>query len=367
METLRPEPAGESPFDQGEAHMKTARRMAWERFAALALACLATALPAQAQDTVADFAAGPGNGKYAFASATPKLLPDLFQGGAKGDPTTIVGHLFLPPGAGKVPAVIMLHGSGGMYNALLDFWPRELNAAGFAVFSLDRFGPRGVQSTAEDQSQVPFAADVADAFAALKLLATHPRIDPRRIAVMGFSRGGIATFRTALERVIAGQNLPDGLRFAAHVLAYSGGCVGIYRVRVAPGVFSKAPMLWVHGDADDYTPIGPCREYADRIGKAGTPVEFLVIEGAQHKFDSDDTRRVFIRGAQKTRDECPLETDIATMASYDRNTGARLQGEAYREALKACSAVGASVEGSKKARDQAAQATVAFLRKALAP
>lgn len=347
--------------------MKTALRMAWERFVAPALACLAMALPAQAQDTVADFAAGPANGKYAFASATPKTLPELFHGNAKGDPATIVGHLFLPPGAGKVPAVIMLHGSGGMYTALLDFWPKELNAAGFAVFSLDRFAPRGVQSTTDDQSQVPFAADVADAFAALKLLASHPRIDPRRIAVMGFSRGGIATIRTALERVIAGQSLPDGLRFAAHVLAYSGGCVGVYRVRVAPGVFSKAPMLWVHGDADDYTPIGPCREYAERIGKAGTPVEFRVIEGAQHKFDSDDTRRVFLRGAQRTREDCPLEIDVATMAAYDRNTGARFQGEAYREALKACSAVGATVEGNKSARDQAAQATVAFLRRTLSP
>ena len=306
--------------------MKIALRVVCGRAVAPALACLAMALPAQAQDTVADFAAGPANGKYAFASATPKTLPDLFQGNVKGDPATIVGHLFLPPGAGKVPA-----------------------------------------STTDDQSQVPFAADVADAFAALKLLASHPRIDPRRIAVMGFSRGGIATIRTALERVIAGQSQPDGLRFAAHVLAYSGGCVGVYRVRVAPGVFSKAPRLWVHGDADDYTPIGPCREYAERIGKAGTPVEFRVIEGAQHKFDSDDTRRVFLRGAQRTREDCPLEIDVATMAAYDRNSGARLQGEAYREALKTCSAVGATVEGNKSARDQAAQATVAFLRRTLSP
>ena len=31
-------------------------------------------------------------------------------------------------------------------------------------------------------------ANLADALAALKLLATHPRIDPARIGVMGFSR-----------------------------------------------------------------------------------------------------------------------------------------------------------------------------------
>jgi dienelactone hydrolase len=334
---------------------------------ALALAAAGYTLPALAQDTVADLAGGPPSGKYAFASSTPKNLPDLFAGGAKGDPATIVGHLFLPPGTSKVPAVILLHGSGGMYNALLDYWPKELNAAGFAVFSLDRFAPRGVQSTVDDQSQVPFAADVADAFAALKLLATHPRIDRSRIAVMGFSRGGTASIRSALERVIAGQGAPEGVRFAAHVQVYTGGCVGVYRVKAQPGVFSKAPMLWVHGDADDYTPIAPCRDYADRIAKAGTPVEFVVIEGAHHKFDSDDLRRVYLRGAQKTRDDCPLEIDIATLTAHDRASGARIQGDAYREALKSCSTTGANVEGNRKARDQAAQAIIAFLRKTLAP
>ena len=42
------------------------------------------------------------------------------------------------------------------------------------------------------------------------------------------------------------------------------------------------------------------RDYAERIGKAGTPVEFVTIEGAMHKFDQDDTRRFNVRGAQRT-------------------------------------------------------------------
>ena len=62
-----------------------------------------------------------------------------------------------------------------------------------------------------------------------------------------------------------------------------------------------------------------------------------------------------------------LEIDIATLGAYDRSSGARLQGGTYREALKSCSATGANVEGNRKARDQAAQATIAFLRKTLAP
>jgi dienelactone hydrolase len=317
---------------------------------------------AHAQAVVADFSKGQPNGQYSFASTTPASLPELLKGDA-APATNIVGHLFLPKGGDKVPAVILMHGSGGIYGAMTDYWPKQFNAAGIAVFSLDTFGPRGVKSTAEDQSQVPFAADIVDVFAALKLLATHPRIDAKRIAIMGFSRGGIATWRAGVERIVASQKLPDGLRFAAHIPVYSGGCNGVFRFVVKPGVFAKAPILWIHGDADDYTPIGPCQEYADQIGKAGTPVEFVVLKGARHKFDADGLKRVTIAGAQRTTPDCPLEIDVETMAAFDKTTGQRLQGPAFQAMQKKCSARGASVESNAAARDQAAKAAVAFLKK----
>lgn len=335
------------------------------RLAAIALLATASAVPlaaAQSPEVVADFASGPGSGRYAFASSTPKTLADLFAGNAPQD-VNVVGHLFLPPGADKVPAVVLIHGSGGMYPALLDYWPKKLNAAGIAAFAIDMFGPRGVQSTADDQSAVPFSADLADAFAALKLLSTHPRIDAKRIAVMGFSRGGAAAWRTALTRVIASRKLPDGLRFAAHVPVYAGGCTGILRVAVKPGVFAKEPILFIHGEADDYTPIAPCRTFADEIRATGTPVEFVAIPGAMHKFDQDDVRRTYLRAAVRSKAECPLEIDIDTLYAYDRSNGQRLQGEAYREMLKSCGALGANVEGNHAARDQAAGAALAFLAK----
>jgi dienelactone hydrolase len=333
----------------------------------IAIGWAALTTTAQAQDLVTNFTAGQPNGVYSFSSWTPKSLPDLLKGNTLTESVNVTGHLFLPPGSEKVPAVLLMHGSGGIYSAMLGYWPEQFNAAGFAVLSVDSFGPRGVKSTATDQSQVPFAADVADAFAALKLLASHPRIDAGRIAIMGFSRGGITTWRTGVERLIAAQKLPAGLRFAAHVPVYSGGCVGEFRLVAKPGVFTKAPMLWIHGDNDDYTPIGPCQDYADRIGKAGTPVEFVVIAGARHKFDDDDTRRLRIHGAQTGLEGCPIEIDIATFAAYDRFTGERLQGDNYQAVLKkSCRGLGASVEGNRSLREKAAQAAVGFLRKVFA-
>ena len=308
--------------------------------------------------------AGAGNGRYTFPSRTPRNMSEMLRG--SGTPVDIVGELFLPPGSEAMPAVVLMHGSGGVYDALLDYWPKLFNAAGIAVFTLDRFGPRGVRATTAYQSLVPLAADVTDAFAALRFLSTHPRIDPKRIALMGFSRGGTATLRAAVERFIAAQDLPAQLRYSAFVLAYTGGCVGTARLLIRPGVFGTAPMLFLHGTVDDYTPIEPCRDYADRIGKAGTPAEFVALAGAHHKFDTDDVNLHFVSRAQRTRADCPIEIDVDTLHAYDRTSGARLQGQAYRDAVSACRALGASVQGNKAARAAAAKATLAFLQRSFA-
>jgi len=310
--------------------------------------------PGYAQTAVADFSAAPPNGVYTFASSTPRTLADLVDKSRPREPANAIGHLFLPEGSARGPAVVLVHGSGGLYPALLDFWPKQLNRIGIAAFVIDVFTPRGVSGTADDQSLVPFGADVADAYAALALLASHPRIDPQRIAVMGFSRGGIAVTRTAVERV-ATASAPPGLRFAAHVPVYAGGCVGIFQLIVRPGVF-------------DYAAMAPCQDYARRIGEAGTPTEFLVIPGARHKFDLDDTRRHELPAAQRTRAECPLQTDIQTLRVQDARSGAALNAAQLQSvSQELCSARGASVEGNARARDTAAVAITAFFKRVLQP
>jgi dienelactone hydrolase len=331
--------------------------------AALLLAAAGTGAQSGNAIAVTDFAAGPGNGNYSFASITPRSLADAMDRNRQRPPATALGQLMMPAGpATKVPAVLLVHGSGGVYPALADFWGKRFNEQGIAVFIIDIFGARGVKSTAEDQSLVPFSADLADSFAALQLLASHPRIDRDRIAIMGFSRGGNAAWRAAVNKIATGLS-SEGLRFAAHIPVYSGGCTGITSVTVKPGVFGPAPMLWIHGDEDDYTYASDCQDFAQRIRTTGTPVEFVLIPGARHKFDADDGRRHQLPFVTKAKQGCPLEFDVDALTFRDRRTGAAIPAAEVSAFSKAnCAATGATVEGDRKSREVAASAVDAFLK-----
>lgn len=346
---------------------RTANRV--PRWPALVATLVSVAAQAQGGEpkAVSDFTAGPGNGVYSFASSTPRTLLDVIDRARPRPQATAHGQLLLPgDAAGKVPAVVLVHGSHGVYPELADFWAKRLNEQGIAAFIIDIFGPRGVKSTAEDQTLVPFAADLADSFAALNLLATHPRIDRERIAIMGFSRGGIAAWRAGANKVATGL-ANEELRFAAHVPVYPA-CTGLISMSAKPGVFGPAPMLFIHGDADDYTYASDCQDFAQRLNAAGTPTEFALLPGARHSFDLDDPRRVSLPSVVKVRQGCPLEFDIDALTFRDRRSGAAIaQDQVGAFAKEHCAATGASVEGDRSARTAAAKAVEAFFKRVFKP
>ena len=143
---------------------------------------------------------------------------------------------------------MLVHGSGGV-GPREDRWADELRQAGVATFVLDSFTGRGITFTAEDQAQLSSQAMVGDAYRALELLATHPRIDPARIAVMGFSKGGAVALYSALTRF---QRLhgPAGARFAHHIAFYPP----CYYAYVGDVAVSDRPIRLFHGTADDLAP-----------------------------------------------------------------------------------------------------------------
>jgi dienelactone hydrolase len=226
----------------------------------------------------------------------------FLMGDTNGKPARLAGELRLPAaGLGRLPAVILVHGSGGL-SASEDRWAQELNGIGVAVFLLDTFSGRGIVSTASDQSQLHSLAMMVDAYRALASLAGHARIDPNRIAVMGFSKGAVAAVYSSNERFRKLHGSGQA-QFSAHIGLYTPCNTQFSEDEKTSG----KPIRLFHGAADDYVAVAPCREYVERLKQAGADVTLTEYPGAYHAYDMITIRQqIKIPTAQTTRN-CSLE------------------------------------------------------------
>lgn len=242
----------------------------------------------------------------ARTEAVPFLTQTLsdtdFLSASKDNPMTIAGVLRIPTtGGDKLPAVIMLHGSGG-YTAYIDAWVARLNAINIATFVVDSFSGRGLRNVRDDQNALGRLAGVSDAYGALEAIAKNPRIDESRIVLMGFSRGGQGALYAAMKRFHESY-LTNGLNFAGYIAFYPN-CSTHYRDDLE--VVDK-PIKIYHGEADDFNAYAPCKAYAERLIAAGKDVQITGYPGAYHVFDWDGLKKPqFAKDAQSARD-CKIE------------------------------------------------------------
>ena len=312
--------------------------------------------PVAAQAPVPDLADG-RVGQIRFESRTPAGYGALARREA-APRVVVVGTLRLPRNAAaRVPAMVIAHGSAGV-DTREGAWADRLNALGLATFVVDSFTPRGVRETASDQTQVPTAANVADALAALRLLATHPRIDPERIGVIGFSKGGQVALYTALEPFRRAV-VDDDRHFAAHVALYPY-CNDWYQAERIDG----APMLLLLGGRDDYTPAEPCRGYAEWFRSAGADTSVITYADSYHDFDAFQPPHV-VRTLVTGRG-CEMVVDLDHGVVKLRSTGEDITATAGKYARE-CLGRGATVGGDAEARRRAPEDVAAFLRRTLHP
>ncbi|SRR6266550_2372393 len=239
------------------------------------------------------------------AVETLTLSDQQFLAGDKnGKPTTIAGELRLPRGTtGKLPAVVLLHGSGGVGPGP-EMWAKYFNEMGVASYVLDSFTGRGIVSTSTNQALLGRLNMILDAYRAFDVLADHPRIDAARIAVMGFSRGGQSALYSAMTRFQAMWN--PRAKFAAHIPLYAS-CTTTF---MGDTDVSAVPIRQYHGLADDYVTIGPCRPYFERLRAAGRDAQLIEMAEAHHAYDNPlgPKTPTIARGSQSTK-ECTLKEE----------------------------------------------------------
>jgi dienelactone hydrolase len=187
-------------------------------------------------------------------------------------------------GAGAAPAMVLLHGCGGMYgrrDALserMQVYVARLNAMGIHALVLDSLTPRGERELCTQkngQRRVTQLHRRRDALGALAWLAQRPDVDAQRLGLMGWSNGGstVLAASDATHPEVAGAVAKPSL-----AVAYYPGCESALRGDYRP----VAPLLMLVGEDDDWTPAAPCKALAERLGSA---TELTAYPGAGHGFD----------------------------------------------------------------------------------
>jgi dienelactone hydrolase len=226
----------------------------------------------------------------AHAAPAPQRvdLPPLPSG------VVLRAHWLPAEGAERRPAVLALHGCGGLYakGGVLAERYREtaerLHAAGYAVLMPDSFGSRSLRDICQTRYRyryrdrsVDVAQRVQDARAALVWLAAQPQVDARHIGVLGWSNGATTTLNLLEQR----RTRPEpGEPAIAGAAVFYPGC-GPLAKRQA--VLEAAPLLMLLGALDDWTPAQPCVDFARSLQarSGGGDITVQVYDNSYHGFD----------------------------------------------------------------------------------
>ena len=215
----------------------------------------------------------------------------------------------------RLPAVVIIHGGG--FNDGDKGRPREINI-GHTLALHGYVGMSINYKLAKDKGVATWPQPVDDAKASVRWLrknAARLGLDPARIAVIGCSAGGNLAAMLALtgprDEFDAASPYPEisaavrcAIDFygAVDLLTYHDMKMFAKTRAEAPELYRRgsptsyadandAPMLLVHGTADETVKVDQSETLAAILKKAGTPYELVLIPGAPHTFDLEPKER----------------------------------------------------------------------------
>ncbi|UQR65432.1 dienelactone hydrolase family protein [Bradyrhizobium sp. C-145] len=296
-----------------------------------------------------------------FSSVTFSNFVQAIQGASVGE-VNINADLRFPSGKeGRYPAIVVAHTIGGYNEANEGWFAAELRKAGFATLTYDSIKSRKWSSQTAGANPGVNPSVLADAFAALRFLAGQPKINPQKIAVVGFSLGGDVAHMAAFERFRKAM-APDQ-RFAAHVAFYPAWTMG---TRGGPTAYTGSPVLLLLGEKDELTPADKVDTYLAYLTSTNTPqsIEKLTYPAAYHGWTNPAFRAPnFFKDFGSAR-KCP------TMLIGEARIGLLINGEdkSFNPTLwESCrsDSRGYSMGFSSQTRAKSLADTIAFLRRSM--
>ena len=246
----------------------------------------------------------------ATAAPAQTALPERVSFPSADGHTTLTGYLYTPrkAGDGRAPAVVLMHGRGGVYSNQAKgryeagtisqrhaMWGRLWAANGYVAVLVDSFGPRGYPGGFPRFSYDSRPAAVnevtvrpLDAYGALAWLRARTDVLSDRIGLHGWSNGGSAALATMAAN--AGFSPPKSVKGFNAALVYYPAC----RMRGkfdADGYRPYAPVRVFHGTDDEEVSYRRCRALVERSRKLGGDITITLYPGATHSFDDPGRRR----------------------------------------------------------------------------
>jgi len=176
---------------------------------------------------------------------------------------------------GRRPGVLVVHEWMGL-NDYTKKRAEQLAQLGYVAFAVDMYG-KGVRAKDAKEAGALAGKYKGDrplmrsrALAGLEALKGQPRVDPSRIAAIGYCFGGT----TVLELARSGAEV-------AGVVSFHGGLDA--PIPAEPGRV-KAKVLVLHGGDDPLVPPDQVNGFEDEMRKAGVDWQLVAYGGAVHSF-----------------------------------------------------------------------------------
>lgn len=263
--------------------------------------------------------------------------------------------------ARKAPAVVLLHGAGGVMQAREHTYGAQLAEMGVAAVVVDVFGARRDLATSfvDRVIEITETMALADAYATLSWLKERPEIDAGRVALWGFSYGAMSAVfaaNAAIADRLDGLYGLRGTRFAGHIGFY-GPCITEFDQPRTTG----APLLLAWGSDDELIDAERCAALAAQLRQGGSQVRTMVFEGAAHQWDGGwgGRRRI---GRQLNECRFRVDRDLAVRSGL---LGVGMSDPTTRKLMLALcvGSEGYIISADKAVRARSNEAVTAFLRR----
>jgi carboxymethylenebutenolidase len=166
-------------------------------------------------------------------------------------------------------ALIVIHGAGGMNygNGYIRQLASVFAAEGFATYLVHYFASTGHQYADDSAIYKHFETWLKTIGDAVEFVRSRPGIDPRKVAIFGYSLGGyLAIAHGAKDRDLAA------------VIELAGGIDPTYAAKTR----KLPPTLVLHGDQDRRVLPDRARELERLLVDLNTPHEMKIYNGEGH-------------------------------------------------------------------------------------